>query len=280
VTGVSQTKLDLFGKTLTAVLLASLLGALVYYSSIEGPLAKPAFAFVLDTVNQMPSDPDYTNQTLLQYSLQMDFTLTNHTTIYIHDMGYHNPPGVPFTDDSEYHGVINETITNIQVKLWDSWIIGIAGRINSITTSGGENLNVSVVENNTLTSLLVTSTDLDMGSYTYVLGPGVFNATSTPGYWPDAKRYVTNTPFWSISSTQFLNLLEGSGNATLRFNAAFHVHMNYTMAMPDNSTQTGATELEWEGTIGTIGFKYDENSIFDVRYDFYRVELLLLTLKK
>jgi len=117
-----------------------------------------------------------------------------------------------------------------------------------------------------------------MGSYTFRGGLAMYlsEATSTPGYWPDASKLRTPYPKWSISSSRLLEYLEGSGSATIRFDAVFSVHMNYTISFPDNRTETGVKDLVWAGTMGTIEFSYDETRILSVKYDFWQVRLILL----
>jgi hypothetical protein len=262
------------GKGLIAVLLASLLGVAVYYTSFNGEneLLKPAYAFIWSQGDQQQAFEDYVNATLLCQYIGMYFSLKNGTAISMD-----NP--------SEYHGSIDSMITSVKVQLNNAWFL--AGRIGVVSgvniTTGGPGwddypmANLTLFLNKTITSALVTSITTDMGSYTFHDGPNIREATSTPGYWPDASRHVTDSPAWTISSTQLLGFLEGSGSATIKFDAIFNAHMDFTISFPDNTTESGSKDLNWTGTIGTIGFTYDETGILATTYDFEQVQLVLLT---
>lgn len=281
---LSISKLSVLRKVAVSVMLACLLGAAIYYMPFEnlGTL-KPAYAFAWFEGNNPQADAEYTNETLLRYSLEMYFGLKNGSTIEVNGFGSNSPDGVSLANNREYNGSIDEAINSIEVGLLNAralggtvyWLSGV-----NITTNvkATPRANMTSFENTTICSFLVTSDVLDMGSYTVETGPGVFNAVSTPGYWPDARHYVTNSPTWSITSAELLGFLESSGNATIMFEATFNVHLSYAINLPDNTTDTGEKDLSWSGTIGTIGIRYDESGIFEVQYDFVRVELALLTL--
>jgi len=280
---LSESKLGLFGKGLAAIMLASLLGVAVYYTSIDGNtsiLPKPAYAFAWFQGDQQQAYEDYTNTTLLSHSLGMNFGLENGTIVRVHD-----PLESP-QDNPEYQGSIDSIIDNIKVKLLNRWVIAGVTGINSgvnITVGGPSSsslpiANLTVFENSTISTILVTSTNADMGSYTIWHGPKIFEASSTTGYWPDASRVVTDSPAWSVLSTQLLELLESEGTATIEFNATFSVHVDYEITLPEKVTQTGEKDLTWNGTMGTINITYDPTGIYRVHYDFKQIQLALLTM--
>jgi len=272
----------LFGKTLAVILLACLLGAVVYYSPIGNVSPKPAFAFVFAEGNQTQMESGYVNTSLLWRFFEMQFGLENGSRIYVGGVGLHLPKGQSWGGvQPEYHGGFNASVQDILVTLW-SYRRAPWGTINVTgPTHIGTIANVSDTQNVTIHASLVTSTVIDMGTCTFVYGPEASD-TSSSGYWnidPLGRKIVTNCPKWNISSTELLGLLEESGTVTIAFDATFHIHVNYNITLGEE-TEIGEKDLYWEGTLGTIEIRYDENSIFEVRYDFIRVELTLLTLQQ
>ena len=265
-------------------MLACLLGIAVYYTSIGGDTAsilpKPAYAFAWFQGDQQQAYEDYTNTTLLSHNLGMNFDLWNGTTIRVHD------PRESPENNPEYQGSIESIINSINVSLLNKWSIAGATGVNSGVniTVGGPSFNscpianLTVFENTTISTILVTSTNTDMGSYTIWVGPKLFEASNTPGYWPDTSKLVTDSPTWSALSAQLLELLESEGTATIEFNAAFSVHVDYKITLPENVTQTGEKDLTWNGTMGTISITYDATGIYQIQYDFKQIQLALLTM--
>jgi hypothetical protein len=278
---LSESKLDLFGKCLAAIMLACLLGTAVYYTSLDGNTQPNfAYAFTWFEGDQQQVYEDYADTTLLSHNLGMRFGLKNGTTVYVHDP-YESPESNP-----EYQGSIESIINSLEVSLLNEWTISGATGVSSGVkiTVGGPSFtsspvaNLTVFENTTISTILVTLTNTDMGSYTIWYGPDLFEASNTPGYWPDTKTLVTNSPTWSVLSTQLLDLLEGEGTATIEFNAVFSVHVDYEIALSENVTETGEKDLTWNGTMGTIKITYDTTRISQVQYDFKQIQLALLTM--
>lgn len=262
------------------MLLACLLGIIVYYSPSGDDLPKPAFAFVLADSSQTQIDPQYANTTLLWRFFEMQFGLENGSRIYVGGVGLHLPKGSNWGGvKPEYHGGFTASVHDMLVTLW-SYRRAPWGTTNVTGPSDiGTIANVSTTQNVTIDSSLMTSTVIDMGTCTFIYGPRISD-TSYSGFWnrdPHGRAVVTNCPWWDISSTELLEYLEDSGTATLSFEATFNVHVSYNITL-GGETETGEKDLFWEGTLGTIEIGYDEDSIFEVRYDFIRVELILLTL--
>jgi hypothetical protein len=280
---LSESKFRVLGKCIAAILVPCLLAATVYYASfvnINSIFPKPAYAFVWFHGSPTQADADYANATLLSYDLGMDFGLKNGTMIHIHD---------PMDDSPQYpsyNGSIKSLLDNAAVFLtWGMYLAGtqhVSGGVN--ITTGGATLSypiadVTMFENTTISSVLAASSITDMGSYTIHMGPKIFEASNTPGYWPNASKVTTNSPTWAISATELSEFLEGTGNATIQFDASFSVHVDYSITFSDNSTETGEKLLTWNGTMGTIAIKYDETGIFEAQYEWKPIELDLLALK-
>jgi hypothetical protein len=265
------------------ILVPCLLAATVYYSSflsLNTIFPKSAYAFSWCQGNTYSTDTDYANSTLLSYNLGAKFQLKNGTEIHI------NNPWDSATDFAEYNGSIAFPLENIGVFLTNGYhlegTVGVVGGVN--ITMGGPSVtypiaNLTLTENTTLSTLLVTTTVQDMGNYSISLGLGTFDATNTPGYWPNASNLTTNAPEWKISSTELMKYLTGSGNATVRFNGSFNVHVGYTITYSDNTTQTGEKDLAWNGTIGTVMVSYDDNGVQGASYEWSQIKLVLLALK-
>ena len=192
-----------------AILLAFLLGVAVYYASFDGDqipgLPKPAYAFVWSQGNLPQAFEDYENATLMWHHLGMYFGLANGTIICNGTMLPHNP-GESCRLFSEGHGSIEALINNITVQPADILILtgmtGIRSWVSVImggpSAENGPIANMTIFENRTFSSTLVTSTTTDMGSYTFRGGLAMYlsEATSTPGYWPDANKLRTPHPNW------------------------------------------------------------------------------------
>lgn len=282
---MAENRKQVFAGTVASILLACLLGAVVYYYPIGDVKPKVAFAFVLEAADQVPSDPEYDNHTFLHRFFEMKFGLKNGSTIIDGGVGLHFPKGVCWGGlKPEYQGEFAALVQDIEATLW-SYSTAPWGYTEGIGahTDLGTVANVSTTQNVTISSSLATATIIDMGICRFIYGPEAWDTYSTK-HWnipfhPLAKKVVTNRPRWNISSTELLRHLEGSGTATIAFDATFNVHVNYTVTL-GNKTETGEKDLFWEGRLGTIEVTYDETSIFEVRYHFIRVDFLLLTLKQ
>lgn len=283
---MSESKFRLLAKCLTAILIPCLLAATVYYGSFVNLnlTPKPAFAF---SWIQGKTDADIANTTFRSYNLGLALVLRNGTEVHINDIHWavRNSPIIP-PNSPEFNGTIESLVDSISMieepnyeisygtPLSGAW--GIMPIYNLTYTT-----NIPL-ENTTLSTVLVTSTKtLDMGSYTIHYGPGKeggFDASSTPGYWTNASQIVTNTPSWTISSTELSEFLKGSGNATIEFHAAFSAHVVYSITYSDNTTITGEKDVAWNGIEGTIGIQYNETGVFELRYEWTRILLALLPL--
>jgi len=279
-----ENRKKVFGRTIAAVSLACLLGAIVYYFPYGNVSPKPSFAFVWAEGDQVPIDPEYVNASLLRRFFEMQFGLKNGSRIYVGGIGLHLPKGSYWGGvQPEYHGGFTASVQDIVVTLW-SYRRAPPGTFDTQPAGPwfvGSIANVSTIENMTIHASLVTPTMIYMDTCTFIYGPEVLN-TSSCGYWnldPVWGRAITNCPWWEISSNELMRYLEGSGTTTIAFNATYNVHVDYSIKLGDE-TETGEKDLFWEGTLGTIEITYDESNIFEVRYDFITVESLLLTLSE
>ena len=274
-----ENRKQVLGRTIAAILIGCLLGAIVYYSPLGNVMPKPAFAFVWAEGDQVPTDSEYANATLLRRFFEMQFELENGSRIYAGGVGLHLPEHVRWELKREYHGGFNASVEDMKVTLWSYRVAPWGTTFVIGPTDYGTIANVSTTQNVTIHSSLVTSTVIDMGTCTFIYGPGASD-TSSSGYWnrdPDGREVVTNCPWWEVSSTELLGLLGGSGTATIAFEVTFDMHVSYNVTL-GGETEIGEKDEHWEGTLGTIEIRYSENSIFEVRYDFIQVEFLLLTL--
>lgn len=277
-----ENRKKILGRTLSAVLVACLLGAIVYYSPIGNVSSKPSFAFALLVGDQTQMDPEYANTSLLWRFFEMQFGLGNGSRIYAGGVGLHVPKGESWGGvKPEYHGGFNASVQDIVVNLW-SYRRNPPGTFENQTAAPirvGSIANVSTIENATIHASFVTPMMTYMDNCTFIYGPEG-SSTSSCGYWnldPVWGRVNTNCPWWEISSGELLRYLEGSGTTTITFDATYNVHVNYSVKL-GGETEIGEKDLHWEGTLGTIEIKYDENGIFEIRYDFIRIEFVLLTL--
>ena len=285
---MSEDKFRLLAKCLAAVLIPCLLAATVYYASFINlnSIPKPAvaLAFIQGPVTiQRPTDTDIANAAFHSYPLALAVVLKNETEIHINDMNWyvHNtriiPPNLP-----EFNGTIEAPVDSISMIEEPNYVIPYGSLLNgSWWGLPPYNLNYRAnvpFENTTISTLLVTSTrTYDMGSYTIHYSPEQMDAVSTPGYWTNASHIITNTPNWTISSSELLSkFLEGSGNATIEFHSSFSAHAEYSITYSDNTTQTGEKDLSWNGTQGTIAINYDETGIFELQYHWTRILLALM----
>jgi hypothetical protein len=213
--------------------------------------------------------------------------LQNGTEVNINDMLWyvHNTNIIP-PDDPEFNGTIGaiQDGFSMSVSLENrEYIVGNDSALHSYSTTpafNGVYYNMSVALNTTLSTVLVTQTKtFDMGSYAMQWGPSTGFVASNPGsigYWLNASHDVTNAPYWSISSADLSNFLEGSGNATIEFDASFSLHVDYTFYYPDNTTTTGETNAIWNGTMGTFNIGYDQTGIHQLNYDWTRIIFILV----
>ena len=114
-----ENRKKVFGRTIAAISLACLLGAIVYYSPYGNVSPKPSFAFVWAEGDQVPIDPEYVNASLLRRFFEMQFGLKNGSRIYVGGIGLHLPKGSNWGGvQPEYHGGFNASVQDIVVTLW------------------------------------------------------------------------------------------------------------------------------------------------------------------
>jgi len=284
---LSENKYRLLAKGLAAVLIPCLLAATVYYASFIklNSTSEPALAFAWVQGNESPANLDFPNETLQTYNLGMALVLQNGTEVHVNDMLWYvrNTNIIP-PDDPEFNGTIDSesSLSTMSVTFENrEYVSGNASDMfwNS-TAFGGIYYTMNTTLNTTLSTDLVTSTNtLDLGSYALLWPPGAGIIASNPGsigYWPNATKYVTNAPYWSVNSTVLQSLLQGSGNATIEFHATCTAHVDYTFFYPDNTSKTGETDSYWNGTMGTFDIGYNENGINQIQYDWTRITFALV----
>ena len=283
------------------MLVPCLLAAAVYYGSfinLNSVMPKPVLALEWFQGIQGPTGAlsrytngtmyaDIPNSTLQSYNLGLAFVLQNGTEVNINDMLWyvHNTNIIP-PDDPEFNGTIGaiQDGFSMSVSLENrEYIVGNDSTLHSYSATpvfNGVYYNMSTTLNTTLSTVLVTQTKtFDMGSYAMQWGPGIGFVASNPGsigYWLNASHDITNAPYWSIGSADLSNFLEGSGNATIEFDASFSVHVDYTFYYPDNTTTTGETNAIWNGTMGTFNIGYDQTGIHQLNYDWTRIIFILV----
>lgn len=259
------------GKTITAILLACLLGAVVYYSPIGNVLQGSCFAFVLargaDSSGSIHEKITF-DESLLAFS----FTFANGSSIREPD-----PLGTVLYLQPEYHGEFNATaLQEIFLYLFHLRVISLP---KNVTCS------LDMSKDTTISAVLNDTGTIDLGTYecineTYVIH---FNSTdithaevnrtegirSCSGYWKPPSD-------WLIDADQLCSMLKDSGKAFITFEAALNVDIKYEITM-GSITETGKTNVRWEGIIGAIEIAYDQGNMAWVKYDFWEVRLILLT---
>lgn len=260
-----------FGKTITAILLGCLLGAIVYYSPIGNVLPESSFAFVLAKgVGQ--SDSIHEKTTFDWNMLAFSFTFANGSSICDPDM-----LGKLLWVQPEYHGEFNATaLQEIFLYLFH---LGIISLPQNVTCS------LDMSKDTTISAVLNDSGTIDLGTHeclnetcfihynssdiTHAIVNRTEGISSYSGYWKPHND-------WLIDANQLCIMLKDSGKAFITFEAALNVDIKYEITK-GNITETGETNVRWEGTIGTIEITYDQGNMVWVKYDFWAVRLILLT---
>ncbi len=269
---MSESKQELLKSVILAVIVASLLGTVVYYFVPQGsPFLTVAFALGRDT--QVSGD----YSTLFVHGLGFNVTFLNGSIIPVYPIFSMDEPG-----EVNFPEVYNGEVNTADLEKITIYVAGGVGMYNRDSLK----FIVGCVQNRTINvDLLVDEGTVDMGSSktvgdTWRVGSGdvsieelqefPLNVTSkestSTGYW------ATTDFVWEMSVNQLGNMLSKSNAANVTFALDISMYLEYKVMTPEADI-TGEAELQWSGNWGTLQLLHEGDKILLVRYNFSNTKL-------
>lgn len=272
---VSEYKRKMIRSTIVAVLLVVLLSGVSYNFFPQSLLPKAPFVFAWAKGHTLYTDAIYENQTLDWDMLEFNFAFSNGSSIQEPRFG--GQKGEESTISLEYHGEFNAT------SLQEIGFIRLT-QVNILSSPENIAYNLTISKSTTISATLKTVETTDLGIYKCLNETRSIIAytnscaqiilwtgnTSYSGYWAQPLG-------WIMDINQLSPFLQGSGTASITFDATLWVSIKYEIII-EGTTETGETSLPCEGTMGTIQITYDQGKILWVKYDFQGIRLALLTI--